>query len=393
MDFLKHELKIRKNKQKNKFVEGYELQSLMNEIDLQMTLKSLGVQTKRTRSGVLVGYCPDHYLYCGRTPDKPKCYFFDNGKTFCQTERRTSNIVSIAKNLLGLKTQRQALQKLLNGKQLVVVNVPKFAKQKKSENNQQKQKQKGKTLQKIKQIISQKSMPQKFLEYFKRDGITRQTLQKFNIYACEQGFYKNRAIIPFYDEHHQIIGFNAVDYVGKEEWIKQNIKKFICINGQSNLTDQVISQIQKRYKKVMFCPGFSSGNHLFGYYENKQYQKGIDYLVLVQGQRDCLKLMQQGIPCVALHGVNLSKEQSLMIEKISNKEVFLGFDMDQAGNRGCESAYKELNDKIDQIYVLNFSQGKDPKKFISSELLSFIDESRSNKIRSRNNVAISSNVV
>lgn len=393
MDFLKHELKIRKNKHKNKFVEDYELQSLMNEIDLQMTLKSLGVQTKRTRSGVLVGYCPDHYLYCGRTPDKPKCYFFDNGKTFCQTERRTSNIISIAKNLLGLKTQRQALQKLLNGKQLVVVNVPKFAKQKKSENNQQKQKQKGKTLQKIKQIISQKSMPQKFLEYFKRDGITRQTLQKFNIYACEQGFYKNRAIIPFYNEQHQIIGFNAVDYVGKEEWIKQNIKKFICINGQSNLTDQVISQIQKRYKKVMFCPGFSSGNHLFGYYENKQYQKGIDYLVLVQGQRDCLKLMQQGIPCVALHGVNLSKEQSLMIEKISNKEVFLGFDMDQAGNRGCESAYKELNDKIDQIYVLNFSQGKDPKKFISSELLSFIDESRSNKIRSRNNVAISSNVV
>lgn len=393
MGILKHQLKIRKNKKANKFVQDFELQSLMNQIDLQMTLKSLGIQTKRTRSGVLVGYCPDHFLYCGRIPDKPKCYFFENGKTFCQTQRRTSNIVSITKNLLGLKTQRQALQRLLNGKQLMVINVPKFAKQKKKEQNKQKLAQKGKLLQRIKKILLQKSMPKEFLDYFKKDGITRQTLQRFNIYACEQGFYKNRAIIPFYNQNGQIVGFNAVDYIGKQKWIEQNIKKFICINGQKQLTQQVIEQIKKRYKKVMFCPGFSSGNHLFGYYENKEYLKGVDYLVLVQGERDCLKLMQQGIPCVALHGINLSKEQSLMIEKISNKEVFLGFDMDQAGNRGCESAYKELNDKIDQVYVLNFKQGKDPKKFVSSELLSFIQESRSNKIRSRNNVATCTNVV
>lgn len=393
MNFLKHELKIRKSKKNKKFVQDYELQSLMNQIDLQMTLKSLGVQTKRTRSGVLLGFCPDHYLYCGRTPDKPKCYFFENGKTFCQTERRTSNIVSIAKNILGLQTQREALQKLLNGKQLIIVNQPKFAKQKKKQQDEQKKIQKGKLLQRIKKILTQKSMPKEFLQYFAKDGITRQTLQRFNIYACEQGFYKNRAIIPFLNEKGQIIGFNAVDYLGKDKWIEENIKKFVCVNGQKNLTDQVRKQIQKRYKKVMFCPGFSSGNHLYGYYENKSYLKGVDYLVLVQGERDCLKLMQQGIPCVALHGINLSKQQVLMIEKISNKEVFLGFDMDQAGNLGCKNAYVELNDKIDQVYVLNFDQGKDPKKFISSELLSFIQESRSGKIRSRNNVAVSTDVV
>ena len=67
------------------------------------------------------------------------------------------------------------------------------------------------------------------------------------------------------------------------------------------------------------------------------------------------------------------------------KELFLGFDMDAAGNEATIKAKEIFSKEIDEnkIYVLNFPDGKDPKKFCREELLAIIQYSRDNNIHSR----------
>ena len=72
-----------------------------------------------------------------------------------------------------------------------------------------------------------------------------------------------------------------------------------------------------------------------------------------------------------------------MFERMCNKEIFLGFDMDDAGDNACKKALKLLEGKVNDLYVLNFPGCKDPKKFNGSELLSLIDKTRRDNIRSR----------
>jgi len=39
--------------------------------------------------------------------------------------------------------------------------------------------------------------------------------------------------------------------------------------------------VEKRYSKTLYNYGFKASKHLYGYYENESYGKGVDELVLV----------------------------------------------------------------------------------------------------------------
>ena len=118
-------------------------------------------------------------------------------------------------------------------------------------------------------------------------------------------------------------------------------------------------------------------------------------IVIVEGERDCLKLMQEGIPCVSIHGTSIKDEQLLKLKRsgvLSNlDEVYLGFDMDEAGNIATEKAFEVLSSEIDsnKIYVLNFPNSKetgekrDPKKFTGDQIRWLMNFSRKNRVRKR----------
>ena len=59
--------------------------------------------------------------------------------------------------------------------------------------------------------------------------------------------------------------------------------------------------------------------------------------------------------------------------------------MDKAGDEATIKAKEIFSKEIDEdkIYVLNFPEGKDPKKFCREELLAIIQNSRENNIHSR----------
>ena len=58
---------------------------------------------------------------------------------------------------------------------------------------------------------------------------------------------------------------------------------------------------------------------------------------------------------------------------------------DANGNEATVKAKEIFSKEIDEdkIYVLNFPEGKDPKKFCREELLAIIQNSRENNIHSR----------
>ena len=384
--------KLKDNNKPNskKFLSDAELIELMKNIDLLTVLSSLGISVKKTgKKDEYTGFCPDHALYKGVDPSHPKWYInAKSGKSFCYTESRASNIVEIAKNLLGLNSLGEALDKLLDGKELNVVPIPKIA-QKTEEvlPTDEDEKRRIKHLQCLaiaKKVFANKVMNKECLTYFAKDGITEDTLNKFGIAVCEDGSYKDRAMLPFVNELNELKGFIAIDYLGKDEWIKRRKNEYWKLIGyQASMEAELTAFLENEYKKTLYCPGWHSSEHIFGYYENPDYKKGVDYLVLVEGERDALKLMQEGIPCVSIHGTVLQPQHLNMIKILSPNLVYLGFDMDDAGNKAVANALKLLHGQIDQVFVLNFPNNQDPKKFQRSELLSFMELSKKNNIKSR----------
>ena len=115
--------------------------------------------------------------------------------------------------------------------------------------------------------------------------------------------------------------------MGKEWWVKKQYDKMKKIDP-----DMTIESIEKNYRKTLYCPGFSSRNHLYGLYEVLNGDPNISDLVIVEGERDAMKLLQEGVDCVSVHGTSLKDEQKIMIKKLNPSHLYLGFDMDKPGD-------------------------------------------------------------
>jgi DNA primase len=166
--------------------------------------------------------------------------------------------------------------------------------------------------------------------------------------------------------------------MGKEWWVKKQYDKMKKIDSAVK-----IESIEKSYRKTLYCPGFTSRNHLYGLYEVLNGGENMENLVVVEGERDAIKLLQEGIDCVSVHGTSLKDEQKTMIKKINPRRLYLGFDMDKAGNEATEKAYNALIGEVEDLYVLNFPENQDPKKFNYNELNELITYTTNNRVRER----------
>jgi len=378
------------HQEKDRPVSRRMLQTLMDNIDFETTLMRLGISAKPcNNNGEYCGYCPDHEMFKGVAPSDPKWYInAHTGLTYCQTESRGSNLIEIAKRLLGVSTNQEAFEKLLDGKPIEIKFVPKVSKEPEEKElpNQEKLKQ---SLEEVEPIFEKGIVSKECVEYFARDGITLDTINKYGITSCNYGRYKNRALVPFLDKNLDLVGYIAIDLLGKERWAEEHAKYHMGIDS-SKTFEELYPLFLKKYKKTLYAPGFLSRQHLYGFYENLSFlETKHDYLVLVEGERDALKLIQEGIPCVSVHGTYIKEEQRLLLKTSGVlgqiKELFLGFDMDKAGDEATVKAKEIFSKEIDEdkIYVLNFPEGKDPKKFCREELLAIIQNSRENNIHSR----------
>jgi len=360
---------------------------VMSTCNVRQILESWGVQPT-LRNNQWNGYCPDHVLHDGHRQHLPKWSMnAETGDCTCFTSGKHSNFVYVAKRLYKFDTIEETIEKLTNGAELTLPPPEFVIVQSNSDDAEERRiEQLDKSIENLKSIMSHRKMTDKCLEYFANDGIRKETLDALGVCAIESGYYAGRAIIPFLNENYEPCGFVAVNYMGKQWQVERKYNQLKKLD--SSIT---IEEVERQYKKTIYCNGFLSRNHLYGYYEALDGIQNPDELVLVEGERDAMKLLQEGIMCVSIHGTSLKDEQRVMLKKINPTSLYLGFDMDKAGFVASDKAYNALFGEMQQIYVLNFPRdengnARDPKRFCGSEMLALM------KYAMKNNVSVKENL-
>lgn len=366
--------------------------AVMSKVDVKSILETWGVRPKY-RNGQWNGYCPTHYIHDGHSQHAPKWSMnAETGDSTCFTSNKHENFIIIAKKIYRFKTIKETIDKLLGN---TVLEIPSFgyvvedAVAKWQEEERLLEEKRLKTLSQRMNWLCKKLQMRKTdkhhgltdecIAYFEKDGITKETLDIFGITAetwLHPSIYSGRAIIPFIDydgKDYSLCGYIAVCYEEKQ----YQIKRYAQIDSDNTGKDlsERIAYYNDAWKKVLYCPGFLSRNHLFGRYEALADMTVWNELMIVEGERDAIKMLQEGIPCVSIHGTVLKQEQISMIRKMNPKVTYLGFDMDKAGREACIKAYEQLSGEIGKIVILNFPDGKDPKKFNGKEIREIIYES------------------
>jgi DNA primase len=153
-------------------------------------------------------------------------------------------------------------------------------------------------------IMWEEKPPQIFLDR----GFTTETLRIFRLGVTDDGW----VIIPFYSNG-ELVGFQK----------RKDFPERITVNSVD-------------FRKEV-------------YLYNQDHTKDEDYIIVVEGYSDCMRLTQLGFNCVAVLGADISSWQA---EKISEyKTVYSAFDNDGAGLRATELLYHQIKYQTNVLIV------------------------------------------
>lgn len=220
----------------------------------------------------------------------------------------------------------------------------------------------------------------KALEYLKSRGMEQQTLNDFAIgyapkanelvdYLKMQGYeyasiveaglakindqdevkdmFINRIVFPIIDIDGSCLGFSARRYIKKEN---DNFK----------------------YVNTPETEIFKKGKILYNLFNAKNsIHTNNDNLYLVEGYMDVIALNHQNIKnCVALMGTNLTKEQLVILKKITNN-IIIFLDGDEPGKMAAYKIAINLLLNNFNVKVINNSSNLDPDELASQDLKKF----------------------
>jgi DNA primase len=143
--------------------------------------------------------------------------------------------------------------------------------------------------------------------------------------------------------------------------IKNILGKFIAYGGRS------LKGEQPKYKNSPNSIIFQKEKTLFGIDRAKELVKGRDYMIIVEGYFDVIRLHISGFGnSVAPLGTAFTEHQARVISKLVPKVVLL-FDGDNAGKRAAISAAKVLVKFPVEVFVAFLPSGEDPDSFVLKE--------------------------
>ena len=119
--------------------------------------------------------------------------------------------------------------------------------------------------------------------------------------------------------------------------------------------------VKTRKHSYIETPGGWKNENLYGYdLAKKMLDKGHQTLVVVEGPRDCLRLLQYGIPAVAILGTGSwnTRKQNLLLS-LDPHEVCLALDSDDAGRNATKTIFKTLKKEV-AVDAFLWPDGKDP---------------------------------
>lgn len=105
---------------------------------------------------------------------------------------------------------------------------------------------------------------------------------------------------------------------------------------------------------------YSKGKMLYGLYENREYIRKADRIVMVEGELDMIPSWQAGVKeVVAIKGSAFTNEQARLIARYT-KNVLFALDADSAGQEAIKRAVKVADPYDLSIRVVQIVGGKDP---------------------------------
>lgn len=157
--------------------------------------------------------------------------------------------------------------------------------------------------------------------------------------------------------------------------ITKNGKDWIYIpcfqNGENvGYINGLVNRPSKKVLGYINSPGKWVSKTLFCFDYAKQFDT--DWVVVVEGPRDCLNLLQYGVPAVAILGCsNLTKVKVELL--LSNwSKIICGFDPDSAGDLASEKLQKLVGNRA-QLKKLYFEEGTDPADITKEEAKEIIN--------------------
>lgn len=181
--------------------------------------------------------------------------------------------------------------------------------------------------------------------FFKEKKLNFELLQRAGL-VVEKGrrfpFFMERITFPIMDVQGNVIGFSARKFLEKTTGGK--------------------------YINTPETPLFKKSKVLFGLNHSRKEITKQRRAVIVEGQIDALRLIQEGLNLtVAGQGTAFGEEHVDVLRRLGVKEVFLAFDGDEAG-RGAALKVGNLFQKEGvEVFVLEFKEGEDPDSVLRNE--------------------------
>lgn len=153
-------------------------------------------------------------------------------------------------------------------------------------------------------------------------GLSKDTLDRFDVYLCTRGLYADRVIFPFYVEGRPV-GFTSRTTINSTP-------------------------------KYLHSKGFDNKATIYPYdvLEQEATKRALKYVVLVEGVLDCLSLWQNNIPSICNFGVanNLTRHKLACLLSWGIESIYVSFDKDLAG----QEAEDRLINSEDLKYLADF---------------------------------------
>lgn len=174
--------------------------------------------------------------------------------------------------------------------------------------------------------------------YLYRRGISEQSVKDYHIKFCEDGsVFKDRVIIPIFQDGRKLVA-----------WVGRLIFDSTC----------------RAKTRKTGTPYYT----LFGIPQlNMEPGKKLDYLILVEGEFDCIYLRQFGLNVVSVMGSGVLNKYRMRLLRTLTNRVVLAFDGDQAGRDGMFRNYHNLH-KMLPVERCVLPWGKDPNVLTSDEV-------------------------
>ena len=137
--------------------------------------------------------------------------------------------------------------------------------------------------------------------------------------------------------------------------------KVIAFTGRTLATDD---KSGPKYLNSPETPIYSKSRVLFNLHLAKESIRRLDYIILVEGQMDCISVFNAGYHnVIASSGTAFTEPQARLLARFS-KKIVVNFDPDTAGAAAAERSLALLVAEDFEIRIVTLDQGYDPDLFI-----------------------------